>query len=75
MPCISNTCRQGRTECQTPYACNAAELHRYTPPITRNGGESIDTEDEPAALSWALFAVVVFFAIGIVLLPFILGAA
>lgn len=87
MTCENHICA-GR--CGTPWECHeqqaiAATLHRYPPPITSEGGRTIEfeearpmpitMEDEPTALSWALFIAVVFFAVGIVALPFILGAA
>lgn len=66
-------CRQGRDKCVSPWACNTT--------ITRNGGETVNTdlpitmEDEPASrLIQALVIAVVAFAVGIVVLLFLLGA-
>ncbi len=79
MNCATNLCTQGRQPCPTPWQCGNT-MHRVTPPLSY--AEVADAEFEQAkvedegvpALLWALLVVVAAFVVGIVALPFLLGA-
>ena len=83
--CKGSTCNQGRSQCKTEALCRI-DLHRYPPPITADGGRTVEfeearsrplqitMEEDDTALCWALLIVAGCFVAGIVALPFIFGA-
>lgn len=88
LPSCHGNCGQGDVPCKTEALCSM-ELHRYMPPITKEGGQTIEFEERrerpitPTVRDkdardlgyWALWAGTVAVAIGVALLPFVLGAA
>lgn len=95
IPACAGTCSQGKHPCKTEALCSV-DLHRYTPPITKDGGQTINfaersqatfgpsqtftfaarpmVEDKPSKWMYALIAGVALACLGVVALPFVMGA-